>query len=357
MKRQCWICYGEEEEEERDVIKEISSSSTVDGGEWIEPCQCKGTTRWVHHSCLLSWLERTNTTRTGTALTFVSRPSSKCPQCHCEYRISEHLVLPRWILKGLDMGVRIKDKVLVGVTLGGVLGSLYLVAFGYGLAVVRVCGGSEIINEIIGLKDHLDNTWNMILFAKSVTGIPMVPLYVLSLRYRPLRWLYNAIPPLVFWERGSLSWSFPWPNSTVISMLPIGIFLYEDLIQKLFIPRFKRWLIPGLNDANAYLEGETVSNPLGSLTLSNSNSSTSVNEAIEGEDAEDEAFVISVMDTTATMILPFLSAAVGWLIAPRISILNRTIIGGAMIVVTRDILKTLFWYQKRTSNPRILNRK
>lgn len=29
-----------------------------DGGEWLSPCRCKGTSRWVHRGCLEEWIEK-----------------------------------------------------------------------------------------------------------------------------------------------------------------------------------------------------------------------------------------------------------------------------------------------------------
>lgn len=41
--RYCWVCFATEEEDQE------AGGAAV---EWIKPCKCKGTLRWVHQSCL-----------------------------------------------------------------------------------------------------------------------------------------------------------------------------------------------------------------------------------------------------------------------------------------------------------------
>lgn len=61
----CWVCFGGEQD---DI-----------GAEWIRPCRCRGTTKWVHHKCLMRWVDEK---QKGHAYTKVS-----CPQCNTEYVI------------------------------------------------------------------------------------------------------------------------------------------------------------------------------------------------------------------------------------------------------------------------------
>lgn len=42
-KRECWICYDDETSEQL-----------------IQPCDCKGGTKYVHHECLKKWLMEVN---------------------------------------------------------------------------------------------------------------------------------------------------------------------------------------------------------------------------------------------------------------------------------------------------------
>ena len=46
---------------------------------WTRPCRCRGTTKWVHQSCLQRWIDEK---QRGNSSTKVS-----CPQCNTEYII------------------------------------------------------------------------------------------------------------------------------------------------------------------------------------------------------------------------------------------------------------------------------
>ena len=39
--RTCWICFGTDEDVELD---------------WVSPCRCSGSTKWVHQRCLQRWI-------------------------------------------------------------------------------------------------------------------------------------------------------------------------------------------------------------------------------------------------------------------------------------------------------------
>eukprot|EP01103_Thecamoeba_quadrilineata_P003561 TRINITY_DN13322_c0_g1_i1.p1 TRINITY_DN13322_c0_g1~~TRINITY_DN13322_c0_g1_i1.p1 ORF type:complete len:220 (-),score=3.08 TRINITY_DN13322_c0_g1_i1:178-837(-) len=54
--RICWVCFDEDKQNET----------------WIHPCRCSGSVKWVHRSCIDSWLERSH--------------SVQCPTCQCNYK-------------------------------------------------------------------------------------------------------------------------------------------------------------------------------------------------------------------------------------------------------------------------------
>jgi len=68
----CWVCYG--------------GHSEKDG--LISPCECRGSVRWVHASCLRRWV----TTRSTTTAQW-SAPENAgrftCPNCKAPYKISQ----------------------------------------------------------------------------------------------------------------------------------------------------------------------------------------------------------------------------------------------------------------------------
>jgi len=68
----CWVCYGGHSEKEP----------------LISPCECRGSVRWVHASCLRRWVTtRSTTTAQWSAPKAAGRFA--CPNCKAPYKISE----------------------------------------------------------------------------------------------------------------------------------------------------------------------------------------------------------------------------------------------------------------------------
>lgn len=63
--RTCWICFSTEGENRLAT--------------WLHPCQCRGSTKWVHESCLYRWIDEK---QNGN-----SRMKVACMQCRVEYII------------------------------------------------------------------------------------------------------------------------------------------------------------------------------------------------------------------------------------------------------------------------------
>jgi len=59
LKKECYICYQKSKKY----------------GNYIHPCKCKGTLRYVHEKCLIKWIATSGKT--------------KCTQCHYEFKYSE----------------------------------------------------------------------------------------------------------------------------------------------------------------------------------------------------------------------------------------------------------------------------
>nr|CAB3263648.1 E3 ubiquitin-protein ligase MARCH5 [Phallusia mammillata] len=120
LHKNCWVCFGGEQD---DV-----------GAEWIRPCRCRGTTKWVHHTCLMRWVDEK---QKGHAYTKVS-----CPQCNTEYVI---IFPPFGRICGVMMTVdRLIYKASPIVATGVLLGSVYWTAVTYGaITVMQVLGHKE----------------------------------------------------------------------------------------------------------------------------------------------------------------------------------------------------------------------
>lgn len=150
--RYCWVCFATDED------GELSP--------WVQPCMCKGTTRWVHQSCLSRWIDEK---QKGNSFKRVS-----CPQCQTEYII----VFPSMgtlanVLEGIDTLVR---RVSPFLTAGLIVGSLYWTAVTYGaITVLQVVGYHE------GLR-IMDSTDPLLL----LVALPAIP--VTLVLGRMIRW-------------------------------------------------------------------------------------------------------------------------------------------------------------------------
>jgi len=65
MKRYCWVCFATDED---DLL-----------AQWVKPCRCRGTTKWVHQACIQRWIDEKQKGNTAAKVT--------CPQCNTEYTI------------------------------------------------------------------------------------------------------------------------------------------------------------------------------------------------------------------------------------------------------------------------------
>lgn len=106
--RSCWICFATDEDNRLAA--------------WVQPCKCRGTTKWVHQSCLYRWVDEK---QKGNALRTVN-----CQQCQTEYII----VFPQMgkvanILEAFDNIIR---RVSPFLAAGIFVGSLYWTAVTYG---------------------------------------------------------------------------------------------------------------------------------------------------------------------------------------------------------------------------------
>ncbi|KAM4634957.1 E3 ubiquitin-protein ligase MARCHF5 isoform 1-T3 [Polymixia lowei] len=115
--KHCWVCFATEREDRV--------------AEWVNPCRCKGCTKWIHQSCLQRWLDEKQKGNSGGAVS--------CPQCGTEYRI----VFPKmgplvYFLQQVDRALsRASPFAAVGV----VIGTVYWSAVTYGaVTVMQVVG-------------------------------------------------------------------------------------------------------------------------------------------------------------------------------------------------------------------------
>ena len=64
--RFCWICLMNSDEDDDKAITE-----------WLHPCHCSGTSKWVHQTCLQMWIDEKQKYNANLKVT--------CSQCDHEY--------------------------------------------------------------------------------------------------------------------------------------------------------------------------------------------------------------------------------------------------------------------------------
>ncbi|CAG9760882.1 unnamed protein product [Ceutorhynchus assimilis] len=118
--RYCWVCFASDEEDQEAA--------------WVQPCKCRGTTKWVHQACLQRWFDEKQ--KMGT------RIKVSCPQCKTEYIV---------VYPNMGVMVYLLDKVddiiykwCPFMAAGVVVGGVYWCGVTYGaITVMQVLGRTE----------------------------------------------------------------------------------------------------------------------------------------------------------------------------------------------------------------------
>jgi hypothetical protein len=403
--RQCWICYGEEE---------ISISSEF-VTRWVAPCNCKGTTKWVHQACLLDWIDsqvinnatlvanrnspvinqvnqvgRNNSMASPftTPLLNVNSPSASalnpaprfqtgdggplvlesvnltCPQCHAPYKISEAHALPRRVLLFIDYLARLKERTLMWSTLGLVSSSIYTVAFSYGFFTGWMVGGREYLEFI---RDSFDPTTGSFINRLQLSiGIPLTPLFALSSSFSMFSWTYPLVPLFLFDGHHRISLTQP---RGILLFMPLIWSTHRIVIDGLIPMIFRRLskrnhstpTISGSNDSVALAENSEISI---SAIIDEEEDSISSSE-YSSTDSGTSTVKISILSTTAALLFPTAAALTGWVMASilpktfaHISPFHRSLIGAGVLTIFKDFSKLLYWYQtvRLRKYRRVLNR-
>jgi hypothetical protein len=397
--RQCWICYGEEE------IQDVPEFAA----KWVSPCSCKGTTKWVHQACLLDWIDSqvmnnatlaanrlasphpnnnnaTNTTNSTspftTPLLNTTTPTLSnalpaprfqagdgplvlesvkltCPQCHAPYRISEAHALPRRVLLLIDSLAKAKERLLMWSTLGLVSGSIYTVAFSYGLFSGWMVGGSEYLEFIRNAFDPLQGS--VINRLQISAGIPLMPLFALSSAFSMFSWTFPLVPIFILDGRHRVSLTQP---RGILLFLPLIWSTHQVITNSLLPAIYKRLTATNnaIEDEASEYEEEDISVPAGSNDSMTSSSEYS-SEASPGA----STVKISILSTTAALLFPSIAALTGWALVSllpksfgggsKVSPFYRSLIGAGILVAFKDLSRLLYWYQtvKLRKYRRVLN--
>ncbi|XP_018324431.1 E3 ubiquitin-protein ligase MARCH5 isoform X2 [Agrilus planipennis] len=140
--RYCWVCFATQEEDTE--------------AEWVQPCRCRGTTKWVHQACLQRWVDEKQ--KGGNEGKVV------CPQCQTEYII----VFPNMgiMVLLLDTVDSFIYKGCPFLAAGIVVGAIYWCAVTYGaITIMQVVGQKEAITV-------MENADPLVL----LIGLPAIPI-------------------------------------------------------------------------------------------------------------------------------------------------------------------------------------
>jgi len=153
LRKHCWVCFLSDEDEDPGLANITLTN------DWVKPCKCKGSAKWVHQSCLQKWIDEKQK----------SNPSINvsCSQCKSEYI----LVFPK--TGTLVYVIEIYDRFLYGTSpfaaAAIAIGSVYWGAVSYGALTVLQVFGQEEGKAVMEAADPL-----MLL-----VGLPSIPFMLL----------------------------------------------------------------------------------------------------------------------------------------------------------------------------------
>eukprot|EP00040_Diaphanoeca_grandis_P029892 m.175938 g.175938 ORF g.175938 m.175938 type:complete len:309 (-) comp31835_c7_seq3:221-1147(-) len=145
--RMCWICH-------------------LDGGEsqeleWVSPCRCKGSTKWVHQRCILRWI---NDPKRDHA------EKDVCPNCRTAYTIYDPL--PNLAVRIGDRVNKAVEKVIPAI---GVTAAASVLWAGLGcysaVTIVHIFGN---VGKSLLLHNHP---------ARLFVTLPLLPLSLVAIRF------------------------------------------------------------------------------------------------------------------------------------------------------------------------------
>ncbi|XP_042081306.1 E3 ubiquitin-protein ligase MARCH5 isoform X1 [Haplochromis burtoni] len=152
LDRSCWVCFATDEDDRT--------------AEWVRPCRCRGSTKWVHQTCLQRWVDEK---QRGNSTARVA-----CPQCNAEYLI----VFPKLgpVVYVLDLADRLISKAGPFAAAGIMVGSIYWTAVTYGAVTVMQVVGHK---EGLDVMERADPLFLLI-------GLPTIP--VMLILGKMIRW-------------------------------------------------------------------------------------------------------------------------------------------------------------------------
>ncbi|XP_050532548.1 E3 ubiquitin-protein ligase MARCHF5-like isoform X3 [Daktulosphaira vitifoliae] len=132
--KHCWVCFGTDDDE-------------FEGSrDWVSPCKCRGSTRWVHQICVQRWVDE--------KLKENSSIEAHCPQCNTKYIIVFKDV--NYFVQLLNKIDKTSNQLCPFLAAGVVVSTLYWSAASYGaITVMQVMGEEEAISMMENTDPYL----------------------------------------------------------------------------------------------------------------------------------------------------------------------------------------------------------
>ncbi|RKP10201.1 hypothetical protein THASP1DRAFT_28002 [Thamnocephalis sphaerospora] len=306
-RRKCWICFGEEGEGDDKESR------------WVKPCHCSLES---HEECLLNWISEN---QKGIPLKKV-----RCPQCQAVYVLVEQRSLFMEIMSNCEVVVR---STVPYITILGFACSTLVTSTTYGAYVVLTMCGTEYGEYLLGGP----NPWGWRVWV----GLPMIPAGLIMSRIKSLNSFMLLFPlSIVGGPHFRLTWP-PRPAATV-ALLPWIRMAYNGIYSLAFDRMERRW--------NQELSRNTNvdSNALGLAALLNDDGNVD-------EDALFEGMYSMVRSVIGALLLPAVASFCGSLLG-RIGFVrsrvtdpfNRSVLGGCLFIVAKDLINLLYKYQRVT---------
>ncbi|XP_001944696.1 E3 ubiquitin-protein ligase MARCH5-like [Acyrthosiphon pisum] len=122
--KHCWICFDTDDDDYES------------NRDWVTPCKCRGSTRWVHQDCVQRWIDE--------KLKENLNVKAHCPQCYTQYIIVYDEV--NYFVRILNKLDKTANQLCPFLAAGFVVSTLYWSAASYGaITMIQVMGKREAI--------------------------------------------------------------------------------------------------------------------------------------------------------------------------------------------------------------------
>ncbi|XP_022179165.1 E3 ubiquitin-protein ligase MARCH5-like [Myzus persicae] len=133
--KMCWIC----------LCTDDDNDDYENNREWVSPCKCRSSTRWVHQGCVLRWIDE----KLKENLFF----KAHCPLCLTQY-IEQHKV--NYLVLLLDILDGAANFISPFLTVGVTITAFCWSAASYGiLTIIQVMGKREAITMMKNTNPYI----------------------------------------------------------------------------------------------------------------------------------------------------------------------------------------------------------